>query len=230
MARTLRRSRNLAVTIAILNQPKVDARLLMLLWHMADRWGVLRGGEVLLPAQLPHAVLAELLTARRPTVTTALGLCSKPGASPHQLRRMLHRPPPGAFGARSPPDRPERTVTAAPCPHSSHGIHLGILAFEFESHSRPGCGRATGRRRAVGVARRTASARCERGRGSTRHGRDWRPRLQRAYEWRVRSGRRTGRSAPRTSQLLRRIPVTPPQRVTSACITSTDSAASMRSK
>ncbi len=98
MARTLRRSRNLAVTIAILNQPKVDARLLMLLWHMADRWGVLRGGEVLLPAQLPHAVLAELLTARRPTVTTALGTLQQTGRITHTLDGwVLHQPPPGAL-------------------------------------------------------------------------------------------------------------------------------------
>ena len=96
MARTLRRSRNLAVTIAILNQPKVDLRLLMLLWHMADRWGVLRDGEVLLPAQLPHAVLAELLTARRPTVTTALGTLQQTGRITHTLDGwVLHSPPPG---------------------------------------------------------------------------------------------------------------------------------------
>ncbi len=96
MARTLRRSRNLAVTIAILNQPKVDVRLLMLLWHMADRWGVLRNGEVLLPAQLPHAVLAELLTARRPTVTTALGTLQQSGRITHSLNGwVLHSPPPG---------------------------------------------------------------------------------------------------------------------------------------
>ncbi len=96
MARTLRRSRNLAVTIAILNQPKIDLRLLMLLWHMADRWGVLRNGEVLLPAQLPHNVLAELLTARRPTVTTALGTLQQSGRVTHTLSGwVLHAPPPG---------------------------------------------------------------------------------------------------------------------------------------
>jgi CRP-like cAMP-binding protein len=96
MARTLRRSRNLAVTIAILNQPKVDLRLLMLLWHMADRWGRLRDGEVLLPTQLPHAVLAELLTARRPTVTTALGSLQRTGRITHTLNGwVLHAPPPG---------------------------------------------------------------------------------------------------------------------------------------
>ena len=40
MARAIRRSRYLAFSIAIMNQPKVETRLHMLLWHLADRWGV----------------------------------------------------------------------------------------------------------------------------------------------------------------------------------------------
>ena len=96
VARALRRSRHLAVTIAILNQPKVDRRLLMLLWQMADRWGVMRGGEVLLPTELPHAVLAELLAARRPTVTTALGTLQQSGRITRTPAGwVLHSPPPG---------------------------------------------------------------------------------------------------------------------------------------
>ena len=68
----------------------------MLLWHMADRWGMLRSGEVVLPAQLPHAVLAELLTARRPTVTSALGTLQRTGRITHTLDGwVLHSPPPG---------------------------------------------------------------------------------------------------------------------------------------
>lgn len=99
MARALRRSRHLAITIAILNQPKIDRRLLMLLWHMADRWGVMRGGEVLLPTQLPHALLAQLLAARRPTVTTALGALQHAGRITRTVGGwILHSPPPGKLG------------------------------------------------------------------------------------------------------------------------------------
>jgi CRP-like cAMP-binding protein len=98
IARTLRRSRHLAITIAILNQAKIDRRLLMLLWHMADRWGFRRQGEVVLPYHLPHAVLAEVIIARRPTVTTALGALQASG----QIRQtaegwLLYPPPPGEF-------------------------------------------------------------------------------------------------------------------------------------
>lgn len=100
LARALRRSRHLAITLAILNQPKIDRRLLMLLWHMADRWGVMRGGHVLLPMQFPHAVLAELLAARRPTITTTLGALQRSGQISHTLDGwILRAPPPGELQA-----------------------------------------------------------------------------------------------------------------------------------
>jgi hypothetical protein len=72
-ARAVRRSRQLAVTMAIMHQPRVDERLQMLLWALADRWGRVHGDGVHLPVRLTHAVLAELIVARRPTVSKALG-------------------------------------------------------------------------------------------------------------------------------------------------------------
>ncbi len=44
----------------------------MLLWHLADRWGRVRSEGVVLPLRLTHSVLADLVAARRPTVTTSL--------------------------------------------------------------------------------------------------------------------------------------------------------------
>ena len=44
----------------------------MLLWDLAERWGRVRAGAVVLPLRLTHSLLAELVAARRPTVTTAL--------------------------------------------------------------------------------------------------------------------------------------------------------------
>ncbi len=77
--RALRRSRWFAVNLAIVQQPKVETRLHMLLWHIADRWGTVRRGEVAIPVMLPHAVLAALVAARRPTVTTALVALERDG-------------------------------------------------------------------------------------------------------------------------------------------------------
>ena len=72
VGRALARSRNLAVNMAIVHQPRVETRLHMLLWHLAGRWGKVRNDGVIVPLGLTHNVLADLTAARRPTVTTAL--------------------------------------------------------------------------------------------------------------------------------------------------------------
>jgi CRP/FNR family cyclic AMP-dependent transcriptional regulator len=79
VARALRRSRRLALHIAIVHQPKVEARLHMLLWHLADRWGTVRSDGVMMPVRLTHETLAELLAARRPTVSSAVGSLERMG-------------------------------------------------------------------------------------------------------------------------------------------------------
>ncbi len=77
--RTVRRSRRLLVNMAIVHQARVDVRLRMLFWHLAARWGRVRGDGVVLPLRLTHAVLADLVAARRPTVTSALSSLSREG-------------------------------------------------------------------------------------------------------------------------------------------------------
>jgi CRP/FNR family transcriptional regulator, cyclic AMP receptor protein len=77
LSRAVQRSRHLAVNMAIVHQARVDVRLHMLLWHLASRWGRVRGDGVTVPIKLTHSVLADLVAARRPTVTTALSELSK---------------------------------------------------------------------------------------------------------------------------------------------------------
>jgi CRP-like cAMP-binding protein len=71
--RSLQRARHIAVNMAIVQQPRIDIRLHMLFWELADRWGIVRHDGVHVPIQLTHATLADLVAARRPTVTKALG-------------------------------------------------------------------------------------------------------------------------------------------------------------
>ncbi len=75
----IERSRNFAVQLAIIHQARVDIRLRMLLWHFASRWGRVRPDGTVLPLRLTHAVLADLVAARRPTVTSALSRLGKLG-------------------------------------------------------------------------------------------------------------------------------------------------------
>jgi hypothetical protein len=79
VARAITRSRNLLVNIAIVHQARVDVRLHMLLWHLAARWGRVRSDGTALPLRLTHNVLADLVAARRPTVTSALSDLSRRG-------------------------------------------------------------------------------------------------------------------------------------------------------
>jgi CRP/FNR family cyclic AMP-dependent transcriptional regulator len=73
LSRAVRRSRYMAANIAIIHQPRIDVRVHMLLWELAARWGHVSREGVRLPIRLTHATLAELVAARRPSVTKALG-------------------------------------------------------------------------------------------------------------------------------------------------------------
>ena len=79
VARAIQRSKNLAVNMAIVHQARVDVRLHMLLWHLAARWGRVRSDGTALRLRLTHTVLADLVAARRPTVTTALSELTRRG-------------------------------------------------------------------------------------------------------------------------------------------------------
>jgi CRP-like cAMP-binding protein len=109
MARAIQRSRNLAVNMAIVHQARVDVRLNMLLWHLAGRWGRVRSEGTVLRMRLTHAVLAELVAARRPTVTSALADLARSGL----LRRgraewVLSGEPPRELGENGTPAAPAR--------------------------------------------------------------------------------------------------------------------------
>jgi CRP/FNR family transcriptional regulator, cyclic AMP receptor protein len=109
LERSLERSRRLAVNMAIVHHPRVDIRLQMLFWHLADRWGRVRNGQTFLPIRLTHSILADLIVAQRPTVSTALADLAS---------RELVRPAPDGWLLLAPPlhgaPRPdERTVASA---------------------------------------------------------------------------------------------------------------------
>ncbi len=104
VARALRRSRQLAVSMAIVHQPKVNVRLHMMFWHLADRWGTMRSDGAFVPLPLTHALLAELVAARRPTVSASLGSLERSGkVIPVEGGWMLHGDPPGELDAVAPP-------------------------------------------------------------------------------------------------------------------------------
>jgi len=66
------RAHSLAITLAVSNLRRVDVRLLVLLWYLADRWGRVTPDGVVVPLRLTHETLARLVGAQRPSVTTAI--------------------------------------------------------------------------------------------------------------------------------------------------------------
>ncbi|HEY2321178.1 MAG TPA: helix-turn-helix domain-containing protein [Solirubrobacteraceae bacterium] len=66
------RAHSLAITLAVSNLRRVDMRLLVLLWYLADRWGRVTPDGVIVPLRLTHETLARLVGAQRPSVTTAI--------------------------------------------------------------------------------------------------------------------------------------------------------------
>ena len=71
--RAARRAERLVVLQAIAHLTRVDDRLLALMWCLAERWGRVVPGGVLVSLRLSHRTLAGMVGARRPSVTTALG-------------------------------------------------------------------------------------------------------------------------------------------------------------
>ena len=95
VGRALERSLRLATLMAISQHRRLDARLRLLLWKLADRFGVVRPDGVHLQIPLTHEALAYLAVARRPSVSTALGRLADAGELRQDRRRfvLLGEPP-----------------------------------------------------------------------------------------------------------------------------------------
>jgi hypothetical protein len=95
----VQRSFSLAQLLALSHLRRVDARLLVLFWYMADRWGRVQKDGVLVPVSLTHEMLGRVVGAQRPSVTTALNQLES--ASRISRRQdggwLLHGAPPDEF-------------------------------------------------------------------------------------------------------------------------------------
>jgi CRP/FNR family transcriptional regulator, cyclic AMP receptor protein len=72
MRTAVRRTHSLALHLAVCHLRRVDIRLLVVLWHLADRWGRVETDGVRVPLRLTHQTLGRVVGAQRPSVTTAL--------------------------------------------------------------------------------------------------------------------------------------------------------------
>src|SRR4051812_42161506 len=87
--RALARAQWTAGHLAIVENPRVDVRLLLLMWYLADRWGTVEPEGVAIPLPLTHNILGRLVRAQRPTVTARLNDLAD--------QRLLTRRPDGGW-------------------------------------------------------------------------------------------------------------------------------------
>lgn len=78
-SRLIHRSRRQAALLAISHVPRLEPRLLAVLWHLADRFGRVEEAGVAMPLRLTHEHLGCLVGGRRPSVTRSLNRLSAQG-------------------------------------------------------------------------------------------------------------------------------------------------------
>jgi CRP/FNR family transcriptional regulator, cyclic AMP receptor protein len=93
--RAVARAFRLAALMAIAQQPRLDQRLQLLFWELADRHGRVHPDGVHLELRLTHEVISHLVAARRPSVSAALSGLARSGVLRRQgAEWVLTGPPP----------------------------------------------------------------------------------------------------------------------------------------
>jgi hypothetical protein len=101
VGRALARSREQAIGLAVGQIPSMRLRVLVVLWHIAGRWGEPEADGTAMPVRLTHELLGNLTSAQRPSVSHALtalrrrGLIDRTGDG----RLSLRGEPPSALAA-----------------------------------------------------------------------------------------------------------------------------------
>ena len=70
--RLVRQSEQIGALYALALLPRVDTRLIAFFWQLAQRWGRVGRDGVIVPLDLTHRTLGELVGGRRPTISVAL--------------------------------------------------------------------------------------------------------------------------------------------------------------
>lgn len=86
----------LSFHLAVCHLRRVDDRLLLVLWHFADRWGRVTPRGVEIDTRLTHSLLALVVGARRPSVTGAVRTLTAAGrveAKPGSRWLLKGKPP-----------------------------------------------------------------------------------------------------------------------------------------
>jgi CRP/FNR family cyclic AMP-dependent transcriptional regulator len=118
LERALRRANRMAVHQALLGLTPVETRLLVLFWHLAERWGRVTPDGICVRLTLTHQLLGQLVGCQRASATTAL----KHLVEDRDIRRRAD----GTWLlVGDPPDELSRITWPPPAPHvvsADHGL------------------------------------------------------------------------------------------------------------
>ena len=79
LRRVGQRAADLDVLRAIASQPRLEVRLVLVLWHFARRWGRVEHTGIHLCLPLTHRLLGQIVGAERPSVSHAMARLSRTG-------------------------------------------------------------------------------------------------------------------------------------------------------
>ncbi len=110
--RLLEQGHRSAIHAAIAQLPRVERRVLALMWQLAERWGRMTPFGVEIGVALTHEALGRLVGAQRPTVTLALADLARDGALSRTTRRTWLLSNESRELVRPEPATPRRSATA----------------------------------------------------------------------------------------------------------------------
>jgi hypothetical protein len=87
MRRLEQQRERLAIQGLIAHLPRAEDRTVLVLWHLADRWGRVTSEGTVVPFALTHELIGQLIGARRSTVTIAVNALETGGV----VRRLTDR-------------------------------------------------------------------------------------------------------------------------------------------
>jgi CRP-like cAMP-binding protein len=130
MRRAVERSHGLALDVAIHSLQHIELRLLVLFWHLADRFGRVTSEGTIVPLRLSHNDIAELIGGQRPSVSVRLSELAKRGVLARRPDRswvLLGEPPAELRDLRANADELRRSgaahaaVAGSPLPEPQAG-------------------------------------------------------------------------------------------------------------
>jgi CRP/FNR family cyclic AMP-dependent transcriptional regulator len=117
--RVLEHSTSLSVRLALAQVPRLSERLLLVMWHLADRWGKVDRHGVVLPFRLSHQTLADLACAQRTSVSHVLRDLLLAGELSRSERGFWRLRGHGPGGAAAPAGSDQDATVASEAGHAS---------------------------------------------------------------------------------------------------------------